>query len=69
MNPNFIATDKKNLTAEKISFEKELDELREFDKCLAEFATAALPIDLDDGVKVNCEKFYRGGKGVLAEIK
>ena len=29
----------------------------------------ATEIDLDDGVKMNYEKFYRGGKGVLAKIK
>jgi len=69
VNPNLSATDKKKLNAEKVSFEKKIEELLEFDKRLAEFATAALPIDLDDGVKVNYEKFYRGGKGVLAKIK
>lgn len=68
MNPNLSAADKKKLNAEKVSFEKKIEELREFDKRLAEFATAALPIDLDDGVKVNYEMFYRGGKGVLGKI-
>lgn len=69
VNPNLSASEKKKLTAEKISFEKKMDELREFDKRLAEIANEEIEIDLDDGVKVNYEKFYGGGKGVLAKIK
>lgn len=69
VNPNLSATDKRKLNAEKISFEKKIDELREFDKRLAAIAAEEIEIDLDDGVKVNYEKFYRGGKGVLAKIK
>ncbi|WP_026834103.1 BREX-1 system adenine-specific DNA-methyltransferase PglX [Exiguobacterium undae] len=69
VNPNLSASEKKKLTAEKTSFEKKIDELREFDKRLAEIANGEIEIDLDDGVKVNYEKFYRGGKGVLAKIK
>lgn len=69
VNPNLSASEKKKLTAEKTSFEKKMDELREFDKRLAEIANEEIEINLDDGVKVNYEKFYRGGKGVLAKIK
>lgn len=69
VNPNLSATNKKKLNAEKVSFEKKIDELREFDKRLATIAAEEIEIDLDDGVKVNYEKFYRGGKGVLAKIK
>ncbi|OCS91702.1 hypothetical protein A6K76_08200 [Caryophanon latum] len=69
VNPNLSAADKKKLNAEKVSFEKKIDELREFDKRLAKIAAEEIEIDLDDGVKVNYEKFYRGGKGVLAKIK
>ncbi|PFG07776.1 BREX-1 system adenine-specific DNA-methyltransferase PglX [Bacillus sp. es.034] len=69
VNPNLSASEKKKLTAVKTSFEKKMDELREFDKRLAEIANEEIEIDLDDGVKVNYEKFYRGGKGVLAKIK
>lgn len=69
VNPNLSASEKKKLSAEKTSFEKKMDELREFDKRLAEIANEEIEIDLDDGVKVNYEKFYRGGKGVLAKIK
>lgn len=69
VNPNLSASEKKKLTAEKTSFEKKMDELREFDKRLAEIANEEIEIDLDDGVKINYEKFYRGGKGVLAKIK
>ncbi|MBB6447065.1 BREX-1 system adenine-specific DNA-methyltransferase PglX [Bacillus benzoevorans] len=69
VNPNLSASEKKKLTAEKTSFEKKMDELREFDKRLAEIANEEIEIDLDDGVKVNYEQLYRGGKGVLAKIK
>lgn len=69
VNPNLSATDKKKLNAEKVAFEKKIEELREFDKRLAAIATEEIEIDLDDGVKVNYEKFYRGGKGVLSKIK
>lgn len=69
VNPNLSASEKKKLTAEKTSFEKKMDELREFDKRLAEIANEEIEIDIDDGVKVNYEKFYRGAKGVLAKIK
>jgi len=69
VNPNLSASEKKKLTAEKVSFEKKMDELREFDKRLAEIANEEIEIDLDVGVKVNYEMFYRGGKGVLAKIK
>lgn len=69
VNSNLSATDKKKLNAEKVSFEKKIEELREFDKRLAAIAAEEIEIDLDDGVKVNYEKFYRGGKGVLAKIK
>lgn len=69
VNPNLSATDKKKLNAEKVSFEMKIDELREFDKRLAAIAAEEIEIELDDGVKVNYEKFYRGGKGVLAKIK
>ncbi|WP_274307982.1 BREX-1 system adenine-specific DNA-methyltransferase PglX [Solibacillus daqui] len=69
VNPNLSATDKKKLNTEKVSFEKKIDELREFDKRLAAIAAEEIEIDLDVGVKVNYEKFYRGGKGVLAKIK
>lgn len=69
VNPSLSASEKKKLTAEKNTFEKKMDELREFDKRLAEIANEEIEIDLEDGVKVNYEKFYRGGKGVLAKIK
>ncbi|MCY8055652.1 BREX-1 system adenine-specific DNA-methyltransferase PglX [Bacillus inaquosorum] len=69
VNPNLSASEKKKLTTEKTSFEKKMDELREFDIRLAEIANEEIEIDLDDGVKVNYEKFYRAGKGVLAKIK
>lgn len=69
VNPSLSASEKKKLIAEKTSIEKKMDELREFDKRLAEIASEEIKIDLDDGVIVNYEMFYRGGKGVLAKIK
>ncbi|MGY4797188.1 BREX-1 system adenine-specific DNA-methyltransferase PglX [Lysinibacillus fusiformis] len=69
VNPNLSATDKKKLNTEKVSFEKKIEELREFDKRLAVIAAEEIEIDLDVGVKVNYDEFYRGGKGVLAKIK
>lgn len=65
VNPNLSATEKRDLEKRKISFQKRLEELLEFDKKLAEYANAQIAIDLDDGVKVNYEKF----DNLLAKIK
>ncbi|WP_278693449.1 hypothetical protein [Parageobacillus thermoglucosidasius] len=65
VNPNLSATEKRELEKRKTAYQKRLEELLEFDKKLAEYANAQIDIDLDDGVKVNYEKF----KDVLAPIK
>lgn len=64
-NPNLSATEKRELEKRNEGFQKRLDELLEFDKKLAEYANKQIPIDLDDGVKVNYAKFDK----VLAKIK
>lgn len=65
VNPNLSATEKRDLEKRKTAFQKRLEELLEFDKKLAEYANAQIAIDLDDGVKVNYERFDK----VLAKIK
>ncbi|MDQ0156522.1 BREX-1 system adenine-specific DNA-methyltransferase PglX [Robertmurraya andreesenii] len=65
VNPNLSATEKRDLEKRKTAFQKRLEELLVFDKKLAEYANAQIEIDLDDGVKVNYEKFDK----VLAKIK
>lgn len=57
VNLNLIATEKRDLEKRKTAYQKRLEERLEFDKNLAEFANAQVSIDLDDGVKVNYEKF------------
>lgn len=51
---------KKDLTA----IEKKIDELKKYDEKLHHMADMQIEIDLDDGVKVNYEKF----KGLVAKI-
>ncbi|WP_282019817.1 BREX-1 system adenine-specific DNA-methyltransferase PglX [Planomicrobium okeanokoites] len=65
VNPSLSATEKRNLDKQKIVFKKRLEELLEFDKKLAEYANAQIPIDLDDGVVANYAMF----NGVLRKIK
>ncbi|ARK30107.1 BREX-1 system adenine-specific DNA-methyltransferase PglX [Halalkalibacter krulwichiae] len=64
VNPSLSATEKRELDKKKTLFQKRLDELVEFDKDLAMYANEQIAIDLDDGVKVNYDKF----KEVLAKI-
>lgn len=64
-NPSLSATDRRNLEKAKISYQKKIEELQEFDKHLAVYANEPIEIDLDDGVKVNYAKFDK----VLAKIK
>lgn len=47
------------------SLEKKIDELRAYDEFLHHMADMQIEIDLDDGVKVNYEKF----KGLVAPLK
>ncbi|TCI75720.1 BREX-1 system adenine-specific DNA-methyltransferase PglX [Exiguobacterium sp. SH0S1] len=65
VNPNLSATEKRNLDKQKTVFKKRLEELLEFDKKLAEYANAQIPIDLDNGVVANYSMF----DGVLRKIK
>lgn len=64
-NPSLFATDRRNLEKAKISYQKKIEELQEFDKHLAVYANEQIKIDLDDGVEVNYAKFDK----VLAKIK
>lgn len=54
-----------NAKKELKSLEKKIDELKAYDELLHHMADMQIEIDLDDGVKVNYEKF----KGLLAPIK
>lgn len=53
-----------NAKKELKSLEKKIDELKAFDELLHHMADMQIEIDLDDGVKVNYEKF----KGLVAKI-
>jgi type II restriction/modification system DNA methylase subunit YeeA len=46
------------------SLDKKIDELKKYDELLHHMADMQIEIDLDDGVKVNYEKF----KGLVAKI-
>ena len=46
------------------SLDKKIDELKKYDEVLHHMADMQIEIDLDDGVKVNYEKF----KGLVAKI-
>jgi hypothetical protein len=46
-----------NANKEKNKLLKQLEEIREYDEALAHIANQQIEIDLDDGVKVNYEKF------------
>ena len=46
------------------NIEKQITELKEYDEVLHHMADMQIEIDLDDGVKVNYEKF----KGLVAKI-
>ncbi|SOB57195.1 conserved protein of unknown function [Pseudodesulfovibrio profundus] len=59
------ATAARKLQKELDTMRKKQQELREFDELLRHYADQRIPLDLDDGVKVNYGKF---GK-LLAEVK
>ena len=54
-------------------FTKQLKECKEYDERLGHIALERIPVDLDDGVKVNYQKVQTDSKGnvhqILAEIK
>lgn len=49
----------KKATKDKNKLIKQLDEIKEYDEALAHIAHQQIEIDLDDGVKVNYEKFQK----------
>ena len=57
--------DKKETKNKQIDLMAKLQEIKEYDEKIAHIANQRISIDLDDGVKVNYEKF----KDILAKIK
>lgn len=58
-------TDKKEVQKRQADLNAKLQEIKEYDEKIAHIANQRISIDLDDGVKVNYEKF----KDILAKIK
>lgn len=58
-------TDKKEAKNRQADLKAKLNEIKEYDEKIAHIANQRISIDLDDGVKVNYEKF----KDILAKIK
>ena len=58
-------TDKKETQKKQADLNAKLQEIKEYDEKIAHIANQRISIDLDDGVKVNYEKF----KDILANIK
>lgn len=58
-------TDKKEAQKRQADLNAKLQEIREYDEKIAHIANQRISIDLDDGVKVNYDKF----KDILAKIK
>ena len=58
-------TDKKEAQKRQTDLNAKLQEIKEYDEKIAHIANQRISIDLDDGVKVNYEKF----KDILAKIK
>lgn len=58
-------TDKKDAKNKQTDLMAKLQEIKEYDEKIAHIANQRISIDLDDGVKVNYEKF----KDILAKIK
>ncbi|MGG3693105.1 BREX-1 system adenine-specific DNA-methyltransferase PglX [Heyndrickxia ginsengihumi] len=61
---DFTAKEISNAKKELKALDKKIDELKAYDELLHHMADMQIEIDLDDGVKVNYEKF----KGLLAKI-
>ncbi len=57
--------DKKNTLKRQADLNTKIQEIKEYDEKIAHIANQRISIDLDDGVKVNYEKF----KDILAKIK
>lgn len=58
-------TDKKDAQKRQSDLNAKLQEIKEYDEKIAHIANQRISIDLDDGVKINYEKF----KDILAKIK
>ena len=58
-------TDKKAAQNRQADLNAKLNEIKEYDEKIAHIANQWISIDLDDGVKVNYEKF----RDILAKIK
>ena len=58
-------TDKKEAKNKQTDLMAKLQEIKEYDEKIAHIANQRIDIDLDDGVKINYEKF----KDILAKIK
>ena len=58
-------TEKKEAQKRQVDLNAKLQEIREYDEKIAHIANQRISIDLDDGVKVNYDKF----KDILAKIK
>lgn len=63
-NPREVAKLEKRLT----KLTKQLKECKDYDEKIAHLALARIPIDLDDGVKVNYDKIQTDEKGKKLEI-
>ena len=63
-NPREVAKLEKRLT----KLTKQLKECKDYDEKIAHLALARIPIDLDDGVKVNYDKVQTDEKGKKLEI-
>ena len=58
-------SEKKELQKKQVALNAKLQEIKEYDEKIAHIANQRISIDLDDGIKVNYEKF----KDILAKIK
>ena len=58
-------SDKKDAQKRQADLNAKLQEIKEYDEKISHVANQRISIDLDDGVKVNYEKF----KDILAKIK
>src|SRR5699024_5897004 len=65
VNPSLSSTAKRDFERSRTVYQRKIEELQEFDKHLATYANLEIPIDLDDGVKVNYAKFDK----ILAKIR
>ncbi|MGB4313241.1 MAG: BREX-1 system adenine-specific DNA-methyltransferase PglX, partial [Natronincolaceae bacterium] len=63
-NPREVAKAEKHLTR----ITKQLKECKDYDEKIAHLAVARIPIDLDDGVKVNYDKIQTDEKGKNLQI-